>query len=617
MLFSVSHQRDAVLSAWIKTSLLPIALLSILCGLAFLAGCGGSGGDDDTVLAIVGDREITASYYEKKLAKMAGDDLPRDDAGQPVDTATLAGKKAFLDILVNKDLCYLKGTKLGYLKDPQITNVREAMTDYEAGQLLHEQAVGKPSRFISNEELEAFYERWGESRICEYLMTNFEQEALDAREAILSGVPWSQAVASYHTGPPARGDKYEITIPFGQYGAAFEDGIFSVAEGEVSMPVETPNGFWLVRVNEITQRPKRTLEEVQDKIIKVKYNRKLSDLRQNFMKEVRDNCKLTFYDEALLKAWHGLPDEEPLFKPGTEDPVARESLKPLNVDPKDMDLPFYSYEVRGELRESSLGDYKAHFDRMNVFQRPKKVRLVGGLRSKITQELTMVFLKVEGERRGLNDDPEVLAKVYDKVEEMIVGKIFSDVVTYDKTVSPEDGEAYWALHKDEFDRPEGRRGYIVKIRDLGKAEKAVQDAREGMEWSSILELYGSAKENVVKDGFLDFIFQNTADPVTSTLFALAEPGQVSDPVILDNGLLAVVKLDEITPPRARDISEVYEAIGRKIKAQRQDDAFNALLDEWATEFGVEIFEDKLLETDSWAVLQEKKAQAFEAELDKE
>ena len=82
MLFSVSHQRNAVLSAWIKTILLPIALLAILCGLAFLAGCGGSGRDEDVVLARVGDQEIKAAYYENKLGKMTAEDLPRDDAHQ-------------------------------------------------------------------------------------------------------------------------------------------------------------------------------------------------------------------------------------------------------------------------------------------------------------------------------------------------------------------------------------------------------------------------------------------------------------------------------------------------------------------------------------------------------
>ena len=80
------------------------------------------------------------------------------------------------------------------------------MIDYEATLKLWASAVGEPSRFISDEELESFYERWGETRTCEYLVTNFEQDALDAREAVLSGLPWSEAVKVYHDGAAARSE---------------------------------------------------------------------------------------------------------------------------------------------------------------------------------------------------------------------------------------------------------------------------------------------------------------------------------------------------------------------------------------------------------------------------
>jgi GTP-binding protein LepA len=49
------------------------------------------------------DRTITAEYYKQMLGKMKPETLPRDENDGPVDTAALEGKKAFLDVLVNKD----------------------------------------------------------------------------------------------------------------------------------------------------------------------------------------------------------------------------------------------------------------------------------------------------------------------------------------------------------------------------------------------------------------------------------------------------------------------------------------------------------------------------------
>ena len=69
--------------------------LSIMATL--FAGCGGGSGD--AVLATVGDHEILASYYEDRLSKLDASELPQDENGLPLDTSTLEGKKAFLEVM--------------------------------------------------------------------------------------------------------------------------------------------------------------------------------------------------------------------------------------------------------------------------------------------------------------------------------------------------------------------------------------------------------------------------------------------------------------------------------------------------------------------------------------
>src|SRR5262245_3735165 len=93
----------------------------VACGaLVAIAACNKGGGGAKTsesqgeVVARVGGRPITKSYYEQRLAKMERRFLP--------DTLDLAGRKQFLDFIVNKELMALKAEELKYDEDPRITN---------------------------------------------------------------------------------------------------------------------------------------------------------------------------------------------------------------------------------------------------------------------------------------------------------------------------------------------------------------------------------------------------------------------------------------------------------------------------------------------------------------
>ncbi len=582
-----------------------LVLAGIGIGLLSWAGCGKGGEKEkDVVLADVGDSHVMASEYKRRLAKQEQADLPKGDDGQPLDMATIEGKKAFLKTLVNKELMRLKAIQLGYMSDAKVAAAKQSLTDYNAGMVLWDDVVGTPAKTISEEELADFYAKMGVTRHCHYLITNFEDDAEAARKMALDGADWDDVAAKYHDGQTPPGGEFIIDVPFGQYGTDFENPVFSTEVGGVTEPILTVYGYWVLRVDSETQpKPgkKPDLEEAKAQILDTTYRRKIARIRNDFRKQIDEKYKLTINEDTLWKCYQGLPEGEVLLDPKTNKPTPKEDLKPLSVQPADMDLPFYSYQVGDEVTSYTLGDYKVIFDRMSVFQRPKKSEMLGSLRNKIKQELEKSLLNIEAKQRGLPDDPRVTSLVNEKMEEILVTKIYQDLVNYDERVTPEQLDAFWAEHHDDYIVPEKRSGHLVVCLNEADAGKARAAMAAGEPWKGILLKYGTDRNNKSKGGRLEAIPANATGTVRDALFAL-DKGGISEPIDVGSGRFAVVSCDSIIPSRPGELKDLRDDVGTRIKKIREEEAFQKLLDQWADEFGVTIHEENLAGLPSWQEL---------------
>lgn len=572
-----------------------------LAGLLVVSGCGGGGdgGDGSVVLAKVGDTEITAGYYESKLGKLEQAELPKGDDGQPLDMAQLEGKKRFLETMINKELMARKATDLGYGSDPQVTALKESMTSYEANLKMWNDVVNEPTSVVSPEQLQAFYDRMGEVRVCSYVLTNFKADAEAAREFARTGADWSEVVAKYHDGAVPPTGKYEIKIPYGRYNMDFDTDVFETAVGDVAPPIASEYGYWVLRVDSVQEEQKPNLEEAKSRILDTFRNRRMAEERKKFIEGVREKYDFFIDEDALWIAYSGLPENEVMLDPQTKQPTPREQLEPLDVPVKELDRIFYGYTMDGEKKEYTIADYKNHFDRMSVFQRPKKGEMLGGMRQKITQELDKALLNREAEARGYFQDPDVVAKVKDKVEEVMVTKLYDDVVTFDDIVTPEQLNEFWTAHEADYAAPELRSGRLVVCQDEAQAEKAAAYVPNAESWREVLTRFGTDAGNKQRSGKLDNVSAASGGPVAAALFALKNSGDVSQPFEAGDGRWAIVQLNGVTPPRQQTLDEVRDVLGQRIRNLRREESFQALLSKWAEEYGVTRYEDRLADVASW------------------
>ncbi|MHB8079694.1 MAG: peptidylprolyl isomerase [Candidatus Krumholzibacteriia bacterium] len=581
----------------------PAVRLLLLALFALVASLGGgcSRPPEKNVVATVGPKQVTQAYYERKLAKLKENELPRDAQGQIVDTATHAGRLAFLDVIINKELMALKAEDLGLGADQQITLGAKALQEYAATNVMNSDLFEKPGAQVSDAELAEYYANLGTKRKCSFIICNFREDADKARQAIVSGKPWEDVADEYNDGSRGPNNDYTLDVQWGRMDDAFERAIWSLKEGEISQPILTVYGYWLLRVDRIEPVRVQPLEgPFKEKVLDSIRARKMGLARRAFFDESRKKHDFKLDETGLWIVYQGLPENEVIIDPATNKPTPREQLKPLNVPLADLDKFLYQVRIGDKLQTWTVGDYKQFYDKMNVFERPKRNELLGGLRGNLTQLVERQLLTDEARTRGFLDDPRVAAIVSEQREQMLVTRLHDQVVPTDVPVSPEELEKYWRENRARFDLPERRYGKIILCASEQVADKARNDAAAGMSWDDLLTRYSSDQTNKQNRGNFGPFGANAESPLVKPIFAVT-PGQLS-PVFKFDQSWAVVRVDSVAAARPRELSEAASEVGQVLRVRHQEEKLQQLLAEWRKQFPVKIYDRRLDKARSWAEL---------------
>ncbi len=587
----------------VRFSLAPAATVLSAAALAvalplIAGGCGRS--SEKSVVATVGPRKITLGYYESKLVKLKPQDLPLDDRGMPVDTATMEGKRTFLDVIINKELMALKAEELGIGADQQVVAAAQSIREFNAPVVMLYDLVEKPANTVTEAELQEYYQNLQTQRRLSFIICDFADDAAKAREALREGGLWEDVADEYNIGSRGPNNDYTLTVQWGRLEDSFERAIWSLKEGEISEPVPTVYGYWVLRLNAVEPVKVQPLESMKDVTLTSIRQRKINLARRAFLDESRRKHDFKLDENALWTIFQKLPEREILLDPVTRKPTPREQLQPLAVPTEDLDKFLLQVRLGDKFDSWTIGDYKQMFDAMNVFERPKRHEMLAGLRQKILSMIDRKLLLQEAKERGYMDDPRVTGDTEEKREQMMVTKLHEQVVTVDERVTPEEFDAFWNEHLDEFSIKETRTGKAVICADQKSALDARAAAEKGTEWTEILTRYGSDQDNKKSGGNMQ-IERSSPSPLRDMVFSMKGPGEVSQPLAIPQGWV-VVRLDSIGPQRPVAKHEASAAIGQYIKNERREQKLKDLLAEWRASYPVKVRENVLAKARSHAEL---------------
>lgn len=243
------------------------ALALVLAGTAFAEGetnTATEGGvaeaaselNADTVLAVVNGEEITlghvialTSRLPERFQALPDADLYQGVLEQLIQQSALAEG---MDRDTRSVQLAIENEVRALLATEKLKAVEEAAVTEEAVQAAYEQ---KYANAPTEQEWRA-----------QHILVQTEDEAKAIVEELKAGADFTELAKQKSTGPsgPAGGDlgwqgKGRLVKPF-------EDAMTALEPGEISEPVQTQFGWHVIKLNEVREKPRPTLEEVRPEI---------------------------------------------------------------------------------------------------------------------------------------------------------------------------------------------------------------------------------------------------------------------------------------------------------------------------------------------------------------
>jgi hypothetical protein len=360
-------------------------------------------------------------------------------------------------------------------------------------------------------------------------------------------------------------------------------------------------GYWLVRVDRLDSVRVQPLEGAfRQRVISSIRNRKMILAQRAFLEESRRKHDFKLDETGLWIVFQGLPENEILIDPATDQPTPREQLKPLNIPLGDYDKFLYQVRREGKLEKWTVGDYKQFYDNLSVFERPKRTELLGGARSRLTQVVEEQLLIEETRERGFLDDPRVDAFVNEKREQMLVTRLHDQVVPTDVEVPPDELASYWRDNRAALDLPEQRYGKIILCASEQIAQQVRTEAAAGKPWDELLNRWSSDQTNKQNRGNYGPVLANAVGSHVKPIFSVAR-GELSAVFKFDRSW-AFARVDSIVAPRARELDEVAVEVADILKRRHQEEKLLQMLAQWRQQFPVKIHARRLEKVRSWEQL---------------
>ena len=160
------------------------------------------------------------------------------------------------------------------------------------------QKVTQDATKVSDEDISSYYEKnkkrfaQPERRDLRVVLTKTEAKAQQAKRALASGDSVKQVVKKYSIDEASKSQAGLLpAVSEGQQEKAFDTAIFSAKKGKLEGPVKTQFGWYVFKVEKVTEASQQTLEESRDTIKNLLRSQRQQKALDEFIKEFRNDYK--------------------------------------------------------------------------------------------------------------------------------------------------------------------------------------------------------------------------------------------------------------------------------------------------------------------------------------
>jgi len=215
------------------------------------------------------------------------------------------------------------------------------------------------------------------------------------------------------------------------------------------------------------------------------------------------------------------------------------------------------------------------------------------------------LIRLEAERRGITDRPEVRKKIEEAEQRIITQELLTEF-RKNLTIPEDELQKYYEQHKSEFTTPELVRLQQILIRThsadprdvekaMKRAESLLKRAQKGEPFDQLARKNSEDPGTANQGGDQGYLPLNQLDPSIVRAIQGVSPGQIVGPVRTAMGW-HVIKVVDRKPGTEKPFSEVREDVIRRYTPQYQQMANEKFFEELRQRYKVRIEEKNLEET---------------------
>jgi len=532
---------------------------------------------EDLPLAEFKDKKITVGDFEEAYKVVKPEFLPKQTG--------IEGRKEFLTTMLNRAVMAYKADELGYDKDPGVVQGMETFQKMglQAGYLKRKVS---DQITISEDEVREHWKNKGTTMTIKQILVDTPDEAEEVEALLDDGNDFESVCKKYSKAPDGAEGGQVLTVTYGRYTPELQKEVFSLKIGEHSKPVYTPYGFFIVKaLTRAEPKEREDYEQNHDHLQEEARAIKEMLATNAHTDKIRADYGVTWNWDSLRICFDALPADRPF----EQAPSRRDEVYPLlYFDPEDLNKPVVSYAGKDVL----IKDFSDYYDQASFYARPRRDFRLAGIKTFLTERIMSDIIMREMKRSKIAEDPEVKKVMDAKKEEMMVSRLWEDMVNKQTTVTDQMIRDYYNSNEAKFQLPERRRFGVILTGDFETAQKAYQEVKSGTLFRTVALAYSIDENTRDKLAQTELLAKGEQKELDDVGFSLPGVGSVSEPFETSRGWM-ILKVTELEPPSKYSLEQARGSIQGALKQQINDDRLNELLAKWKEELGLVIHEDNL------------------------
>jgi len=381
------------------------------------------------------------------------------------------------------------------------------------------------------------------------------------------------------------------------------NAIYSLEEGEMSKPIETPAGWYIVRVEKkdtddthIENEFRRRVSEYRENLMKLSPEVRNAQFLQNLIDEYNVDVDAELFDTLAVEVERELHSvygdelhlyEEILFVRDEVDGI----LGRLEQYKENLFLAMSDTQITVEEFVHDMYSRKFRLDDVVDMPLPRRIR------NFINDQILDYAITRKAMDLNLHKDEDVHNEL-DRWRDHFLAESYKRKIVQDVTVDEHDLYNYYEDNRDEFNNP-----FMVNIREIlvrtrNEAMDILRRLEEGESFEKLARRY-SIRNWAARQGGEFGYFPSTKYGEIGRISAMLEPGQRFGPILIDEGYTIFELIDKKRreSPQAQGFDEVKESIEQRLLTRKQREIINDTVKELADRLMVDIDYEALFELD--------------------